>query len=93
MEVTALTWIVAVGGLALIGLLAFAELIALFRPRGESTVRNVYGGDPGATDPTAYFAFNQGFGRGVLGADPGRLLALVAWSRSCGPPARRPRGR
>lgn len=24
-------------------------------------IRNIYGGDPNATDPKAYFAFNQGF--------------------------------
>lgn len=94
MEVTTLTWIVAVGGLALIGLLALVELIALIRPRAEWTIRNVYGGDPSATDPTAYFAFNQGFAWAdvvfwapiqiagsvgmLLGERWGFLLALVA---------------
>ncbi len=43
------------------GLLATLQGIAVFSPRGEWTIRNVYGGDPGATDPKAYFAFNQGY--------------------------------
>ncbi len=30
-------------------------------PRSEWTIKNVYGGDPTATDATAYFAFNQGY--------------------------------
>ena len=61
MEVTIMTWIVAVGGLLLMGLLAGLQLVAVLRPRAEWTIRNVYGGDPGSTDPRAYFAFNQGF--------------------------------
>ena len=61
MEVTAFTWIVAVTGLALILLLAGLELVAVLRPRSEWTVKNVYGGSPNATDPVAYFAFNQGY--------------------------------
>ncbi len=61
MEVTALTWIVAVLGLVLIGLLGGLQLVAVINPRAEWTVRNVYGGDPSATDPEAYFAFNQGY--------------------------------
>ena len=61
MEVTALTWIVAVVGLVLIALLATLQLVAVLNPRGEWTVKNVYGGDPGATDPKAYFAYNQGY--------------------------------
>jgi hypothetical protein len=60
-EVTALTWMVAVTGLVLIGLLAGLQLVAALRPRNEWTIRNVYGGDPDATDARAYFAFNQGF--------------------------------
>jgi len=93
-EATALTWIVAVGGLLLIGLLAALELIALLNPRGEWTIRNVYGGDPSTTDPTAYFAFNQGWAWAdavfwapiqiagsvgmLLGERWGFLLALIA---------------
>jgi hypothetical protein len=61
MEVTASTWVVALAGLAIMGLLATLQGIAVFSPRGEWTIRNVYGGDPGATDPKAYFAFNQGY--------------------------------
>ena len=60
MDVTPMTWIVAIGGLALIALLGGAELVALVRPRSEWTIANIYGGSPDATDPTAYFAFNQG---------------------------------
>ncbi len=60
MSVTVWTWIVAIGGLVLIALLAALQLIALLRPRDEWTISNVYGGDPAATDPAAYFAFNQG---------------------------------
>ena len=94
MEVTALTWIVALGGLALIGLLGGAQLIALINPRGSWTIRNVYGGDPSTTDPRAYFAFNQGYAWAdvafwapiqiggsvgmLLGQRWGFLLALVA---------------
>ena len=61
MEVTLLTWIVGVGGLLLMGLLAAAQLVAVINPRGEWTIENVYGGDPSNTDPKAYFAFNQGY--------------------------------
>lgn len=61
MEVTLLTWIVGVGGLLLMGLLAAAQLVAVINPRGEWTIENVYGGDPSKTDPKAYFAFNQGY--------------------------------
>lgn len=60
MEVTVLTWGVATTGLLLIGLLAALELIAVLKPRGRWTIDNVYGGTPDSTDPTAYFAFNQG---------------------------------
>lgn len=60
MEVTVLTWIVAIAGLVLIGLLAALQFVAVIRPRSEWTIANVYGGRPEATDPTAYFAFNQG---------------------------------
>ena len=61
MEVTALTWIVAIVGLVLIGLLAALQLVAVVRPRSEWTIKNVYGGSPEATDPQAYYAFNQGY--------------------------------
>ena len=94
MEVTALTWIVAIGGLAMMGLLGRLQLIAVFSPRGAWTIRNVYGGDPSRTDPVAYFAFNQGLAWAdvvfwtpfqvagsvgmLLGQRWGFLLALVA---------------
>lgn len=61
MDVTVLTWVVAIAGLVLIGLLASLELVAILRPRAPWTVETVYGGDPDSTDPKAYFAFNQGF--------------------------------
>lgn len=63
MDTTLLTWIVAVAGLALIGLLGTLQVVAVLRPRAAWTIANVYGGDPDATDPTAYFAFNQGLAR------------------------------
>ena len=61
MEVTVATWIIAVAGMVLIVLLSGMQLVAVVRPRAAWTVQNVYGGDPSVTDPTAYFAFNQGF--------------------------------
>jgi hypothetical protein len=61
MEVTTTTWIIAILGLALMGLLGSLQLVAVIKPRGDWTIQNVYGGDPGATNATAYFAFNQGF--------------------------------
>jgi hypothetical protein len=60
MEVTALTWIVAIGGLVIIGLLGALQFVAVLRPRSEWTIENVYGSSPENTDPTAYFAYNQG---------------------------------
>ncbi len=60
MEVTLLTWIIAVTGLLLIGLLGALQLVAVVKPRDEWTINNVYGGSPERTDPNAYFAFNQG---------------------------------
>lgn len=94
MDVTAATWIVAVGGLLIMGLLASLQLVAVVRPRAEWTIENVYGGRPEATDPTAYFAFNQGYAWAdvffwapfqiagsigmLLGERWGFLLALVA---------------
>ena len=61
MEVTVFTWIVAVAGLVIIGILGSLQLVAVLRPRTEWTIENVYGGSPENTDPTAYFAFNQGW--------------------------------
>ncbi len=61
MDVTALTWVVAISGLALIGLLGGLQFVAVLRPRSAWTVANVYGGSPDTTDPKAYFAFNQGY--------------------------------
>ena len=61
MDVTWLTWVVAMSGLALIMLLGGLQFVAVLRPRAEWTIKNVYGGSPEATDPTAYFAFNQGW--------------------------------
>ena len=94
MEVTVTTWFVAALGVLLMGILATAQTIAIFRPRAAWTVTNVYGGDPDATDPKAYFAFNQGYAWAdaffwapfqfagsvgmVLGARWGFLLALIA---------------
>jgi hypothetical protein len=60
-EVTAATWFVAIAGLVLITLLGGLQLVAVFRPRSAWTIKNVYGGSPDTTDPTAYFAFNQGY--------------------------------
>jgi hypothetical protein len=62
-EVTVLTWVTAVGGLVLIGLLFSLQLVAVVRPRAEWTIANVYGGRPPQRDPTAYFAFYQGGAR------------------------------
>lgn len=61
MDVTPFTWAVAIIGLVLTLLLGTLQLIAVVRPRAEWTIKNVYGGSPDDTDPTAYFAFNQGF--------------------------------
>ncbi len=94
MEVTALTWIVAIAGLLLMGLLGTLQWVAVLRPKADWTVENVYGGDPSTTDPKAYFAFNQGLAWAdavfwmpiqvaasigmLLGERWGFLLALVA---------------
>jgi hypothetical protein len=59
-DVTALTWVVAITGLVLIVLLGGLQLVAALRPRAAWTIANVYGGSPDDTDPKAYFAFNQG---------------------------------
>ncbi|MEA2003316.1 MAG: hypothetical protein U9N84_15705 [Actinomycetota bacterium] len=94
MEVTALTWTVAITGLILIGLLGSLQLVAVVRPHSEWTIKNVYGGTPDDTDPKAYFAVNQGWAWAdvflwaplqiagsigmLLGHRWGFLLALVA---------------
>lgn len=94
MEVTFLTWVVALTGLVLIVLLGSLQVVAAIRPRAEWTIKNVYGGSPDATDPTAYFAYNQGYAWAdpffwaplqlagsigmLLGQRWGFLLALVA---------------
>jgi hypothetical protein len=61
MEVTAWTIVVAIAGLLIMAVLAGLQFVAVFRPRSDWVIENVYGGSPGATDPKAYFAFNQGF--------------------------------
>jgi hypothetical protein len=94
MEVTAATWIVAILGLVIMGLLGGLQLVAVLQPRSPWTIENVYGGSPETTDPTAYFAFNQGYAWAdaifwaplqiagsigmILGYRWGFLLALVA---------------
>jgi hypothetical protein len=94
MEVTILTWVVALAGLLIMAVLLQAQLIALFKPRAEWTIKNVYGGGPSGTDPKAYFAFNQGYAWAdvffwgpiqiagsigmLLGQRWGFLLALIA---------------
>lgn len=94
MEVTAATWLVAMAGLLLMLLLGGLQLVAVLRPRSPWTIENVYGGSPETTDPTAYFAFNQGYAWAdaifwaplqiagsigmILGHRWGFLLALVA---------------
>ena len=93
-DVTVWTWAVAIAGLGIMGLLGSMELVALVRPNSAWTIENVYGGDPDATDPKAYFAFNQGFALAdvvvwaplqvagsigmLLGERWGFLLALMA---------------
>jgi hypothetical protein len=59
-EVTLSSMAVAIAGLFVMGILFVAQLVAVISPRGSWTVDNVYGGSPGPTDATAYFAFNQG---------------------------------
>ena len=94
MEVTVATWVVAILGLVIMGLLGGLQLVAVLRPRSSWTIENVYGGSPETTDPTAYFAFNQGYAWAdaifwaplqiagsvgmILGYRWGFLLALVA---------------
>lgn len=94
METTIATWIVAIAGLILMGLLGSLQLVAVIRPRAQWTIDNVYGGEVEATDATAYFAFNRGLSWAdvafwapiqiagsigmLLGARWGFLLALSA---------------
>ncbi len=61
MEVTGWTWVVAATGLFLMMLLAGLQFVAVLRPRAAWTIANIYGGSPEATDPKAYFAYNQGY--------------------------------
>ena len=61
MVVTAWTWVVAIAGIVLMTILMTVQFIAVIRPRAAWTVTHVYGGSPSRSDPTAYFAFNQGF--------------------------------
>jgi hypothetical protein len=60
-DVTALTWIIAIAGLVLMGLLGSLQFVAVVKPRAAWTIENVYGGRPESTDAVAYFAFNQGW--------------------------------
>lgn len=60
MDVTVFTWIVAILGLLIMGILASLQFVAVLRPRAEWTIKNVYGSTPEGTDPKAYFAYNQG---------------------------------
>lgn len=94
MDVTPLTWIVAITGFLLMALLGGLQLVAAIRPRARWTIDNIYGGRPEGTDPKAYFAFNQGSAWAdpffwaplqfagsigmVLGERWGFLLALMA---------------
>ena len=93
MDVTISTWVIGLTGLLIMGLLFAFQLVAVLNPRGAWTVKNVYGGDSSATDPTAYFAVNQGYAWAdvffwgpiqiagsigmLLGARWGFLLALM----------------
>ncbi len=61
MEVTLWTGIVAIAGFLIMSGVGGLQLIAALRPRSRWVIDNVYGGSPDATDPKAYFAFNQGF--------------------------------
>ncbi len=61
MEVSAITWMVAITGFLLAAILLVLQSIAVLNPRSAWTIKNVYGGNPDDTDPKAYFAFNLGF--------------------------------
>ncbi len=89
-----MTYVIAVTGLVLMGLLGSLQLVALIKPRAQWTIDTIYGGDPSATDPKAYFAYNQGWAWAdvffwapfqiagsigmLLGERWGFLLALIA---------------
>jgi len=60
MEVTTMTWVVALAGLLVTAPLLAAQLVAIVSPRSDRTIKHIYGGNPDSTDPKAYFAFNQG---------------------------------
>jgi hypothetical protein len=93
MDVTPLTWTIAITGFVLMALLMALQLIAVVRSRNALTIQNAHGGDTEATDPKACFAFNQGHAYAdvffwgpiqlvgcigmVLGARWGFLLALL----------------
>ena len=93
MEVTVATWIVAVLGILLMGLLGVLQFVAVLKPRSPWTIQNVYGDSPEGTDPKAFFAFYQGMAWAdalfwapiqfagsvgmLLGQQWGFLLALV----------------
>ena len=53
MAVTAWTWVVALAGLLVMGLLAGLQFVAILRPRSAWVIETVYGGRPDATDPKA----------------------------------------
>lgn len=55
MDVTPLTWIIALTGLALILLVGGLQLVAVVRPKHQWTIDNVYGGSPETTDPSPAF--------------------------------------
>ncbi len=59
MEVTVLTWIVAITGLLPMGLLSALQLVAVINPREGWTIENVYGGNPDATDPNGHPALHS----------------------------------
>ena len=58
MEVTALTWIIAIIGILIISWLDRVQLAAR-RPRSNWVIENVYSRRPDATDSAAYLAFNR----------------------------------
>jgi hypothetical protein len=93
MVVTLLTWIVALVGLLILGLLLTVQLVAVLKPRSEWRFKNISCADPSNTDPKAFFAVNQGYAWAdviywgpiqiagsigmVLGSRWGFLLALI----------------
>ncbi len=94
MEITVLTSVVALFGLLIMGVLFGLQAVAAMWPKSDWVIDNVYGGQPDATDPAAYFAFNRGLALAdvwtwaplqfaasigmLLGARWGFLLGLVA---------------